>query len=134
MCGGLDHPQPAAPSSDAVTEADERAARALFDSAELSVEPAREAVALAASVVTELRARAGDGLPDLTVEAELARLEALAAGLPLRAAELEQSSADLDRAATRVTETEAALTESRTALAGLSGRDRRTARPGHGGA
>jgi DNA repair protein SbcC/Rad50 len=121
VCGGLDHPHPAAAHADAVTEADERSAHQAFELAEQSLEPAREAVALASSVVTELRARAGDGSSAGPLDADLAALEVLSAGLPLRIAELEQANADLDRASTRVVATEAALTASRTGLAGLAG-------------
>ncbi|MDX6228549.1 MAG: repair protein SbcC/Rad50 [Frankiales bacterium] len=124
VCGGLDHPRPASPQPDAVTEVAERAAHAAFESAELRLEPLREALRLASSVVTELRTRAGAPAAVADAEAletELARLERLAGGLPLRRAELEQARADLDRSATAVVASEAALTRARTTLAGLAG-------------
>jgi exonuclease SbcC len=124
VCGGLDHPRPAAPQPDAVTEVAERAAHEASESAERGLEPLREAVRLASSVVTELRTRAGDpaaGGDAESLQAELARLEALAAGLPLRQAELERVQADLDRSVTAVVASEEGLTRARTSLAGLTG-------------
>ncbi|MDX6242503.1 MAG: repair protein SbcC/Rad50, partial [Frankiales bacterium] len=123
VCGGLDHPRPAHPRADAVTEAAEREAREHFDAAELGLEPLREAVALASSVVTELRTRAGDletAQPPSRLETELVSVNALAAVVPLRRAELEQAAAELDQSGPAVAATEETLTRARAAVAALT--------------
>ena len=124
VCGGLDHPRPALPQDDAVSEAAERAAHEELEVAERGLEPLREAVQLASSVLTELVTRAGDletAVPPVALEAELAALQALAAVLPLRRAELERAESELDQSAPTLLATEDALTRARAAVAGLTG-------------
>jgi exonuclease SbcC len=124
VCGGVDHPSPALPRADAVTETAERAARGESEAAELGLEPLREAVQLASSVVTELLTRAGDletAHPPAQLEAELAAVRGLAAVVPLRRAELERAEADIDQSVPAVAATEEVLTKARATVAGLTG-------------
>jgi DNA repair protein SbcC/Rad50 len=123
VCGGIDHPCPAQPQPDAVTEEAERLAHELSETAERGLDQLREAVRVASDVVTELRARAGDvsAKAAAMLEAELAGVETLTAGLPLRRAEFEQATAELDQSAVALVASEEALTKARTAVAGLVG-------------
>ena len=123
VCGGLDHPQPAQPLDDAVTEVAEQAAHQAADAADAELEPLRDAVQLAASVVTELKARSADAsaVALSALETQLTRVQALVRGLPLRQAELEQATDDLSLAEAALVATEESLTLARTTLAGLAG-------------
>ena len=124
VCGGVDHPHPAAPRADAVTEVAEQQAHEAAELADRDLEPLRQAVQLATSTVAELRAKAGQPLAAgalARAESELSAVELLAGGLALRRAELEQATDALDQAAVRVVATDEALTVARTALAGLTG-------------
>ena len=78
VCGGLEHPRPAAlpPGQEAVTREAEQEAKARADSAEAAFDAARSMAGKAAEAAAALRARGGDGDPAAAQEQlEAARTE-----------------------------------------------------------
>ena len=94
VCGGLEHPRPAAlpPGQEAVTREAEQDAKARADVAEAAFDAARSMAGKAAEAAAALRARGGDGDPAAAQE----QLEAARAELE-RAREAAKALADAER-------------------------------------
>ena len=94
VCGGLEHPRPAAlpPGQEAVTREAEQDAKARADVAEAAFDAARSMAGKAAEAAAALRARGGDGDPAVAQE----QLEAARAELE-RAREAAKALADAER-------------------------------------
>ncbi|MGY1721881.1 AAA family ATPase [Blastococcus sp. SYSU DS0533] len=108
VCGAVEHPRPAAPGGERVTAADEDAARALADEAEVELTAATGRLEAAERELAGLRARAGE-LPTEEQAARVTELTAavrtatgLAVGLPPAEARLRELVGRREEAAARL--------------------------------